>query len=277
MLYFAIHAKHQATFEVNFASSRSSHIYTSCYTGQWCDCLRQAIKSGCRFAGVDVSDPTFYLPDEDEHEQEDETSSGRDSQHNEVPQPLQDSPHLQTPTREIQHRQDAPHLQTPTRGGQTPTGGTQRRQPLQDAPHLQTPTRGGQTPTGGTQRRQPLQDAPHLQTPTRGGQTPTRRTQRRQDAPHLQTPTRGGQTPTRGTQRRQPLQDAPHLQTRTGGTQCHQDGQIPTGGIQRRQPLQDDNMPSIHQDTVLNKPTNAHLYAPYTPVAVRVAKRRRIY
>ena len=147
-----------------------------------------------------------------------------DSQHNEVPQPLQDSPHLQTPTRGTQRHHDAPHLQTPTRGGQTPTGGTQRRQ---DAPHLQTPTRGGQTPTGGTQRRQPLQDASHLQ-------------------------------------------------TRTGGTQCHQDGQISTGGIQRHQALQDDNMPSRYQDTVLNKPTNSHsayLYAPYTPVAVRVAKR----
>ena len=116
MLCFAIHAKHQAAFEVNFASSRSSHIFTSCYTGQWCDCLYQAIKSGCRFAGIDVSGLTFYLPDEDEHEQEGGTSSGRDSQYNEVPQPFQDSPHLQTPTRGTQRRQHALHLQTPTGG-----------------------------------------------------------------------------------------------------------------------------------------------------------------
>ena len=137
-LCLAIHARLQATFEVNFASGRPSHIYLIIvlYTGQWCDCLRHDFESGCGFAGIDVSGLTFYIPDKDEHESEqlqdekqlqDGTSSdGGDSYTDEVCQPLQDTPHLQTPTR-----------------------GTQHHQPLQDAPHSQTPTRG-------TQRCQPL-------------------------------------------------------------------------------------------------------------------------
>ena len=147
---FVIHTRLQATFEVNFASGRPSHIYLT-IAGQWCDCLHHAIKSGCSFDGIDVSGD-----DKDEHEPEqpqDGISSDGDSQLDEVHQPLKDGPRLQTPTRGTQSLQDAPCLQTPTRG-------TQRHQPLQD---LQTPTRE-------TQFCQPLQDAPCLQTPTGGTQ-----------------------------------------------------------------------------------------------------------
>ena len=89
--------------------------------------------------------------------------------------------------------------------------------------------------------------------------------------------------PTRGTQHCQPLQDAPHLQTPTGGTQHGQPLQdaphlqTPTGGTQHHQPLQNVNIPSSHQDMVLNNSHSAYLYAPYTPVAVRKTKRKRIY